>query len=153
MVGRSSVAQSGGAAWGGITGTLGDQADLQTALDAKGDDADLALKAPLASPALTGNPTVPTQSVGNNSTRAASTAFVQAEFGARRYVAVFGNDADSSYTITHNLNAKVIAQVTTTADGAFPAAGVYTNHSSLNAIVVTLLSPPGVDALEIVVLA
>jgi hypothetical protein len=33
-------------------------------------------KAPLASPAFTGNPTVPTQSAGNNSTRAASTAFV-----------------------------------------------------------------------------
>ena len=32
--------------------------------------------APLASPALTGNPTVPTQSVGDNSTKAASTAYV-----------------------------------------------------------------------------
>lgn len=38
----------------------------------------LALKAPLASPALTGNPTAPTQTVGNNSTRLATTAFVQA---------------------------------------------------------------------------
>jgi hypothetical protein len=46
----------------GVTG-------LQDALD---------LKAPLASPALTGNPTVPTQAGGNNSTRAASTAFVAA---------------------------------------------------------------------------
>ena len=36
----------------------------------------LADYAPLASPNLTGNPTVPTQAVGNNSTRAASTAFV-----------------------------------------------------------------------------
>jgi hypothetical protein len=33
--------------------------------------------APLASPALTGNPTAPTQSRGNNSTRLATTAFVQ----------------------------------------------------------------------------
>lgn len=40
----------------------------------------LNLKADLASPAFTGNPTVPTQAVGNNSTRAASTAFVRAEF-------------------------------------------------------------------------
>lgn len=39
----------------------------------------LALKAPIASPALTGNPTAPTQTVGNNSTRLATTAFVQAE--------------------------------------------------------------------------
>lgn len=33
-------------------------------------------KAPLASPALTGNPTAPTQAVGNNSTRVATTAYV-----------------------------------------------------------------------------
>lgn len=38
----------------------------------------LALKAPLASPALTGNPTAPTQSAGNNSTRVATTAYADA---------------------------------------------------------------------------
>ncbi len=37
----------------------------------------LNLKAPLASPALTGDPTAPTQSAGNNTTRLATTAFVQ----------------------------------------------------------------------------
>lgn len=36
----------------------------------------LNLKANLASPALTGNPTAPTQTAGNNSTRLATTAFV-----------------------------------------------------------------------------
>ncbi len=36
----------------------------------------LALKAPLASPALTGNPTAPTQTAANNSTRIATTAYV-----------------------------------------------------------------------------
>src|SRR5215470_16774778 len=35
-----------------------------------------ALLAPKASPALTGNPTAPTQTSGNNSTRIATTAFV-----------------------------------------------------------------------------
>ena len=35
----------GGAAWGGITGTLSDQTDLQTALDAKADGASLAVVA------------------------------------------------------------------------------------------------------------
>jgi hypothetical protein len=38
----------------------------------------LNLKAPLADPAFTGNPTVPNQTAGNNSTRAANTAFVKA---------------------------------------------------------------------------
>lgn len=42
----------------------------------------LALKAPLASPALTGNPTAPTQTAGNNSTRLATTAFVQTALAA-----------------------------------------------------------------------
>jgi hypothetical protein len=39
-------------------------------------------KAPLASPALTGNPTAPTQSSGNNSTRLATTAYVDAAVAA-----------------------------------------------------------------------
>lgn len=38
---------------------------------------DLSSYAPLASPAFTGNPTAPTQTKGNNSTRIATTAFVQ----------------------------------------------------------------------------
>lgn len=40
------------------------------------------LGAPLASPPLTGNPTAPTQTAGNNSTRLATTAFVQAAVAA-----------------------------------------------------------------------
>lgn len=46
--------------------------------DVTGLTADLAAKAPLASPAFTGVPTVPTAGVGTNSTQAASTAFVAA---------------------------------------------------------------------------
>jgi hypothetical protein len=61
------AAGGGGAEWGDITGTLADQADLAAALG---------LKAPLASPALTGNPTAPTQAAGNSTTRLATTEFV-----------------------------------------------------------------------------
>ena len=46
---------------------ISDVTSLQTSLDAK---------APLASPALTGTPTAPTQTEGNSSTRVATTAFV-----------------------------------------------------------------------------
>ena len=42
----------------------------------------LALKAPLASPAFTGNPTAPTQLSSDNSTRLATTAFVAAALAA-----------------------------------------------------------------------
>lgn len=44
--------------------------------------AELALKAPLASPALTGNPTAPTASANDNDTSIATTAYVQAEEAA-----------------------------------------------------------------------
>lgn len=45
----------------------------------------LNLKANLASPALTGTPTAPTASVGNNSTQVATTAFVNAEIANDTY--------------------------------------------------------------------
>ncbi|HVU38085.1 MAG TPA: hypothetical protein VHC95_07100 [Opitutales bacterium] len=64
----------GGGAWGSITGTLADQTDLSTAL---------AAKAPLASPTFTGTMTIPTVAgTSDNSTKAASTAFVQAVVAA-----------------------------------------------------------------------
>lgn len=63
----SLPAGSGGAGtWGSITGTLSSQTDLNTALG---------LKAPLSSPALTGNPTAPTQAAGDNSTKLSTTAY------------------------------------------------------------------------------
>lgn len=43
------------------------------------DDTDLALKAPLNSPAFTGTPTAPTPAFGDDSTRIATTAFVKAQ--------------------------------------------------------------------------
>lgn len=58
----------GGGTWGSITGTLSDQTDLQTALDAK---------ANLASPIFTGDPQAPTAPLGDNDTSLATTAFVQ----------------------------------------------------------------------------
>jgi hypothetical protein len=94
--------------WGSITGTLGSQTDLATALNAKLASADAATTyapiasptftgtvtipagasisgfAPLASPAFTGTPSLPTgttgvtQTAGNNTTALATTAFVTA---------------------------------------------------------------------------
>lgn len=44
-------------------------------------DQNLSTYAPLASPVLTGNPTAPTQTAGNNSTRVATTAYVDSAVG------------------------------------------------------------------------
>ncbi len=59
--------------------------------------ADLAAKAPLASPALTGNPTAPTQAALNASTRVATTAYVDAAVTAGG-----GGGGGTSATFTRN---------------------------------------------------
>jgi hypothetical protein len=61
------------AAWGGITGTLSSQTDLQAALNAM---------APLGSPAFTGMPTAPTQTAGDTSSAVATDEFVQGAISA-----------------------------------------------------------------------
>ena len=65
------------------------------------------LKAPLASPALTGNPTAPTQSAGNNSTRLATTAYVDNSTASRDQLSemtdvTFTGLADANYFIYDN---------------------------------------------------
>ncbi len=76
----AAISASTGATWGSITGTLSSQTDLQSALDAKLSTATAASTyAPLASPALTGNPTAPTPSTADNDTSIATTAFVKAQ--------------------------------------------------------------------------
>jgi phage-related tail fiber protein len=81
-------------------------------------DQALALKAPLASPALTGSPTAPTPLAGNNSTQLANTAFVQAAIskliasapGAldtlNELAAALGNDPNFATTMTNALALK-----------------------------------------------
>lgn len=73
-----------------ISGAPGALDTLDELAAAFGDDANfattvtnlLALKAPLASPALTGNPTAPTATPGDNDTSVANTAFVKAAVDA-----------------------------------------------------------------------
>jgi hypothetical protein len=60
-----------------LAAALGDDANFATTVTNA-----LALKAPLASPALTGNPTAPTQSPADNSTKIATTAYVEAAVAA-----------------------------------------------------------------------
>ena len=65
------------------------------------------LKAPLASPALTGNPTAPTQSAGDNSTKLATTAYVDNSQAARDQLSemtdvTLASLADANYFIYDN---------------------------------------------------
>lgn len=71
--------------------------------------ADLALKAPLASPALTGVPTAPTAAVTTDTAQIATTAYVRDQF----YKHTQGS-ANVLWTINHNLGREVEATAFTT---------------------------------------
>jgi hypothetical protein len=62
-----------------LAAALGDDANFSTTVTNS-----LALKAPLADPALTGTPTAPTATTGTNTTQIATTEFVQQELDALR---------------------------------------------------------------------
>jgi hypothetical protein len=75
----------------------------------------IATKADLASPALTGNPTAPTQSVDNNSTRIATTAFVVAQI-ADDAPTKTGTGASGTWGISITGNAATATLATTATD-------------------------------------
>jgi hypothetical protein len=85
------------------------------------------LKAPLASPALTGNPTAPTQSAGDNSTKLATTAYVDNSTASRDQLGemtdvTLASLADANYFIYDNAasvwkNKAVSGAITSDKDG------------------------------------
>ncbi|HHX8098765.1 TPA: tail fiber protein, partial [Escherichia coli] len=87
----------------------------------------LALKAPLASPALTGIPTAPTAAQGTNNTQIATTAYVKAAISAlvgsspealdtlNELAAALGNDPNFATTMTNALAGKQPLDATLTA--------------------------------------
>ena len=68
---------------------------------------DLAAKAPLASPAFTGVPTVPTASQGTGGTQAASCGYADAAVAASAF-GMFGDGSDGAVTISVNSTAPPI---------------------------------------------
>lgn len=100
-----------GVAWGSVTGTLNNQTDLKSALDAK---------APLESPALTGTPTAPTAEARTNTTQLATTAFATTADNATH---------DQLLTLTESLRGKkvsIIGDSISTFSGYIPSG--YATH-------------------------
>jgi len=118
------------------SGVLSSSAAVAQA-DVTGLTSDLALKAPLASPALTGTPTAPTATAGTNTTQIATTAFVTGAVAdliasapsalntLNELATALGNDANFSTTVTNSLAAKApINSPTFTGTVTLPAAGI-----------------------------
>uniref|UniRef100_UPI0035A238EB tail fiber protein n=3 Tax=Pseudomonas faucium TaxID=2740518 RepID=UPI0035A238EB len=100
--------------------------------------------APLNSPAFTGAPTAPTQAAGNNTTRLATTAFVQAAISTlvasapgaldtlNELATALGNDPNFATTMTNSLAAKApLASPGLTGVPTAPTAAVGTSNSQV----------------------
>lgn len=74
----------------------------------------LALKAPLASPALTGNPTTPNQTAASNNTRIANTAYADAAVAALSALIVAGTTAVPGAIVGSSLTTTALFTTLTT---------------------------------------
>jgi hypothetical protein len=83
------------------------------------------LKADIASPALTGNPTAPTQSAGNNSTRLATTAYTDGAVATEA-----SNRGSADTTLQNNINAEAVTRAG--ADSAESAARIAADNLKAN---------------------
>jgi hypothetical protein len=111
-----------------ITATVVDDSHSHSTSTITGLDSALASYAPLASPALTGTPTVPTAAVNTNTTQAASTAFVVAQI-ADDAPTKTGTGASGTWGISITGNAATATSASSatyaTSAGSAPASDVY----------------------------
>ena len=119
---------------------------------------DLSAKANLASPALTGNPTAPTQSASDNSTKIATTAYTDTAVAnivdsapgtlntLNELAAALGDDANFSTTVTNNIATKApLASAALTGTPTAPTASTGTNTTQ---IATTAFVKAEIDALK-----
>tara|TARA_B100001113_G_C21108332_1_gene621973 strand:- start:76 stop:1569 length:1494 start_codon:yes stop_codon:yes gene_type:complete len=119
---------------------------------------DLSAYATLASPALTGNPTAPTQSASDNSTKIATTAYVETATAnlvdsapstlntLNELAAALGDDENFSTTVTNNIATKApLASAALTGTPTAPTASTGTNTTQ---IATTAFVKQEIDALK-----
>jgi hypothetical protein len=106
-------------AWNDVTGkptTFAPSAHTHAISEVTGLQGALDDKAPLASPGFTGNPTAPTQTIGNNTTRLATTAFVMAAIGAAgggdMLISVYDSNSDGKVDAADTADAAPWAGIT-----------------------------------------
>jgi len=99
---------------------------------------DLAAKAPLASPAFTGTPTAPTPTAGDNSTKLATSAYVDAlQLGGLFFnVKAYGAKGDNSTDDTSAINSAIAALISAGGGILYFPAGAYLISAALTTITV-----------------
>lgn len=119
---------------------------------------DLSAKADLASPALTGNPTAPTQSASDNSTKIATTAYTDTAVAnivdsapgtlntLNELAAALGDDANFSTTVTNNIATK--APLASPALTGTPTAPTASTGTDTTQIATTAFVKQEIDALK-----
>jgi len=128
-----------------LAAALGDDANFSTTVTNS-----LALKAPLASPALTGTPTAPTAAADTNTTQVATTAYVQTELGDYAVTASPAlTGTPTAPTATADTNTTQIATTayvqTEVADYLPLAGGTMTGDITLGANAITSTATPATD--------
>ena len=119
---------------------------------------DLSTKANLASPALTGNPTAPTQSASDNSTKVATTAYADTAVAnivdsspaalntLNELAAALGDDENFSTTVTNSIATKApLASPALTGTPTAPTASTGTNTTQ---VATTAFVKAEIDALK-----
>ena len=119
----------------------------------------LALKAPLASPALTGIPTAPTAAQGTNNTQIATTAYVRAAISAlvgsspealdtlNELAAALGNDPNFATTMTNALALKApLSSPALTGTPTAPTAAQSVNNTQIATTAFVKSAIAGMDA-------
>tara|TARA_B100000524_G_scaffold174027_1_gene89282 strand:+ start:776 stop:2296 length:1521 start_codon:yes stop_codon:yes gene_type:complete len=119
---------------------------------------DLSAKADLASPALTGNPTAPTQSASDNSTKIATTAYADTAVAnivdsspaalntLNELAAALGDDENFSTTVTNSIATKApLASPALTGTPTAPTASTGTNTTQ---VATTAFVKAEIDALK-----
>lgn len=119
---------------------------------------DLSTKANLASPALTGNPTAPTQSASDNSTKIATTAYADTAVAnivdsspaalntLNELAAALGDDANFSTTVTNSIATK--APLASPALTGTPTAPTATSGTDTTQVATTAFVKQEIDALK-----
>lgn len=115
----------------------------------------MAAKAPLVSPTFTGNPVAPTQTTTDNSTKLATTAFVQANFTATAInfgtgTFIGSGTSGSPYTLglfTANNTYSGTQTYNISAIGATPTDQIFYNNTTLTTASVTVQTSPAINYL------